>query len=95
MNAAPLIERILGANWRSTLFGFLTKVSASFTLWNALTPEQRADPAVIVPMVLTFLIGLLQDSNTKDKQVSGTPGTGQIVGTGGGEEPRRVEPKAP
>lgn len=94
MTNAPLIERIFGPNWRSTLYGFLTKVSFAWTAWNALPESARTDPNVFIPALLTFLTGMVQDANTKDKQVSGTPGTGQIVGAKG-VEPRIVEPPNP
>ena len=89
-----LIEKLLGVNWRTTLRGIRTTASVLCGVWLTLPPEMLRDPRVWVPAVIAALLKTVGDANGKDRQVSGTPGTGTIVGTKG-EEPRIIDPNQP
>lgn len=86
-----LIERIAGVNWRTTITGILTTLTVLYGAWIALPETTRTNPAVWIPAILAALFKTLQDVNGKDKQVSGTPATGQIVGPSETEKPRVID----
>ena len=91
MNTPPLIEKLLGPNWRTTVNGWISTLFIVWGAWQAMPDEVRYDLNKVAPMIIGVLFKLWQDTQLKDRQVSGTPGTGQIVGVKG-EEPRPVQP---
>ncbi|HEX2746994.1 MAG TPA: hypothetical protein VHM91_03260 [Verrucomicrobiales bacterium] len=84
------IEKLLGVNWRSTLTGILTTLTVLCGAWLALPEDTLANPRVWIPALLAALLKTLGDTNAKDRQVSGNPGTGFVVGPSPDEKVRAV-----
>lgn len=90
----PLIERLLGPNYRTTVNGWISTAFVLWGVWQLIPESERYDLSKVGPVLLGAIFKLWQDTQLKDRQVSGTPATGQIVGVAG-EEPRKVEPPKP
>lgn len=76
-----MIERIFGANWRTTLSGAGSAFTSFLTLLAAL-PYELGDLAAVIPpkwkakvalagMVATFLLRVIHSSAAKDARISG------------------------
>lgn len=96
----PLLERFFGPNWKVFFTGIgegimwlLTALSgASYQLGDVamfIPPEWKAK-VFITSAIAAAILRIIQSGMVKSKNVSGTPGTGQIVGIKG-EEPRQVQ----
>jgi hypothetical protein len=103
MDTPPLIERLLGPNWRTTLSGTMTAVMSGVAAIAALPYTMGGDALLIPPewkstvfrisAAAAVISKVWNAMSQKDRQVSGTPGTGQVVGIKN-EEPRKVEPQS-
>ncbi len=74
-------EILVGVNWRTSLIGLLETIVALGAAYALLPDSVRNDPLAITVALCVALLKTLKESQTKDKQVTGTPGTGYIVGT--------------
>jgi hypothetical protein len=68
----PLIERIFGANWRTTISGLAATASAIIIALSVLPKETWQNPSVAIPAVLLVVAKTIQDFKTKDANVAGT-----------------------
>lgn len=75
------MEKIFGANWRTTLFGAGGALFALLTFLAAL-PYEHGDIATLIPpeyksnvamasAIATFLLRLMYSASAKDRQVTG------------------------
>ena len=85
-------ETIAGINWRTSLIGFCETIVVLGGAYMFLPESVRDNPLAITVALAGALLKTLKEAQTKDKQVTGTPGTGYIVGPKADETPRYIAP---
>jgi hypothetical protein len=88
----PLVERIFGANWRTSISGLSTTLSAIVVALATLDPNVWKSPKFYVPAALVAIAKTIKDLNTKDSCVAGTgaPADPHRVDDGIAAEPRKL-----
>ena len=100
-----LVEKLFGMNWRSTVSGAATALTAFLTALAA-APYQLGEVALIIPpewkarlflwsAIATVILKIINSAVTKDRAVSGTPSEGFMVGPKKDEPPRLVPNTTP
>lgn len=80
MNINETLTSLIGPSWRTSIYGFLSKISMGFILASVLQPDLIYNMFGNTPFTKTFIsiglflwfaFGFAKDLNTKDKQVTG------------------------
>jgi len=85
-------ENIAGINWRTSIIGFLETVVVLGGAYMFLPDSIRDNPIAITVALAGALLKTLKESQIKDKQVSGAPGTGYIVAPHANDTARYISP---